>query len=68
MKHTATLAMSTMGTMDQHIRNQMSLMAWGMAFLCGWVLFLSVHARGANLDSDATVSAAPTGQLSSAPQ
>jgi hypothetical protein len=28
-------------TMDQHIRNQMSIMAWGMAALCAWVLFLS---------------------------
>jgi hypothetical protein len=27
--------------MDQHIRNQMSIMAWGMAALCAWVLFLS---------------------------
>ena len=28
-------------TMNQHIRNQMSIMAWGMAALCAWVLFLS---------------------------
>ena len=33
-------------TMDQHIRNQMSLMAWIMAFLCGWVMFISAHAAG----------------------
>jgi succinate dehydrogenase/fumarate reductase cytochrome b subunit len=30
--------------MDQHIRNQMSLMAWIMAALCGWAMFLSAHA------------------------
>lgn len=34
--------------MDQHIRNQMSLMAWIMAFLCGWVMFVSAYARGAD--------------------
>jgi hypothetical protein len=31
-------------TMNQHIRNQMSLMAWIMAALCGWAMFLSAHA------------------------
>lgn len=41
MKYTAT-AITT--TMDQHIRNQMSLMAWIMAALCGWAMFLSAHA------------------------
>lgn len=41
MKHTAT-AMTM--TMDQNIRNQMSLMAWIMAALCGWAMFLSAHA------------------------
>jgi hypothetical protein len=30
--------------MDQHIRNQMSLMAWFIAALCGWAMFLSAHA------------------------
>ena len=35
-------------TMDQHIRNQMSLMAWIMAFLCGWVMFISARAIGAD--------------------
>jgi hypothetical protein len=30
--------------MDQHIRNQMSLLAWIMAALCGWAMFLSAHA------------------------
>jgi succinate dehydrogenase/fumarate reductase cytochrome b subunit len=29
--------------MNQHIRNQLSLMAWVMAGLCGWVMFLAVH-------------------------
>jgi hypothetical protein len=53
--------------MDQHIRNQMSLMAWGMAFLCGWAMFLSVHALGSHPDSAAAPSA-PTGQMSAAPQ
>lgn len=38
MTHTA---MAT--TMDQQIRNQLSLMAWVMAGLCGWVMFLSAH-------------------------
>jgi heme/copper-type cytochrome/quinol oxidase subunit 2 len=28
---------------DQHVRNQMSLMAWVMTFLCGWVMFLSAY-------------------------
>lgn len=37
-------------TMDPQIRNQMSLMAWVMAFLCGWALFLSAHAcRGSHM-------------------
>jgi hypothetical protein len=31
-------------TMDQHTRNQLSLMAWVMAALCGWAMFLSAHA------------------------
>lgn len=29
--------------MDQHIRNQMSIMAWGMAALCAWVLILAAE-------------------------
>jgi hypothetical protein len=33
--------------MDQHIRNQLSVMAWVMAALCGWVMFLSAHAISA---------------------
>lgn len=41
MKHTATAMVMTM---DQNIRNQMSLMAWIMAGLCGWAMFLSAHA------------------------
>ena len=41
MTHTVT-ALAT--TMDQHVRNQLSLMAWVMAGLCGWVLFLSAYA------------------------
>ena len=41
MKHTFT---ATAMTMDQHIRNQLSLMAWVMAALCGWAMFLSAHA------------------------
>lgn len=32
---------------DQYARNQMSLMAWVMTFLCGWVMFLSAHVLGA---------------------
>jgi len=42
-------ALTTMPTtmIDQHIRNQMSLMAWVMTFLCGWVMFLSAHVHGA---------------------
>lgn len=44
MTYTAT----TMPAMiDQHVRNQMSLMAWVMTFLCGWVMFLSAHVLGA---------------------
>lgn len=32
---------------EQQIRNQMSLMAWVMTFLCGWVMFISAHVMGA---------------------
>jgi hypothetical protein len=46
MKH------ATAVTLDQSVRNQMSLMAWVMAALCAWVLFLSTYACG--------VCAAPT--------
>lgn len=38
--------MTTLPT-EQEIRNQMSLMAWVMAFLCGWVMFISAHVMGA---------------------
>jgi hypothetical protein len=38
MKH------ATAVTLDQSVRNQMSLMAWVMAALCAWVLFLSTYA------------------------
>lgn len=31
----------TATTMNQHVRNQMSIMAWGMAFLCAWVLLVA---------------------------
>lgn len=40
--------------MDQHVRNQMSLMAWIMTFLCGWVLFLSAHVCGAECSKPTT--------------
>lgn len=30
-------------TADSLIRNQMSVMAWGMAALCAWVVIVSVH-------------------------
>lgn len=30
-------------TMDQHVRNTMSIMAWGMAALCAWVMLVSAH-------------------------
>lgn len=32
---------ATATMMDQHVRNQMSIMAWVMAALCAWVLLLS---------------------------
>jgi hypothetical protein len=55
MTYTAT----TIPTMiDQHARNQMSLMAWVMAFLCGWVMFLSVHVIGAENKSSGETTAA----------
>jgi hypothetical protein len=54
MTHTAT-AMAT--TMNQHIRNQLSLMAWVAAGLCGWVMFLAVHSLACN-DCDAAQPAA----------
>lgn len=41
MRHTITALVTTM---DQHVRNQMSLLAWIMAALCGWAMFLSAHA------------------------
>lgn len=44
MKHTA-ISMTT--TMDQNVRNQLSMLAWIMAALCGWVMFLSAHALSA---------------------
>jgi hypothetical protein len=45
--------------MNQHIRNQMSLMAWIMAGLCGWVMFLSAHSISiAGTDCDAAQPAA----------
>jgi len=44
MNSTATV---TTPMIDQYARNQMSLMAWVMAFLCGWVMFLSAHVLGA---------------------
>lgn len=31
-------------TAEQTLRNQLSLIAWAMAFLCGWVMFLAAHA------------------------
>lgn len=56
MTHTAT-AMAT--TMNQHIRNQLSLVAWVMAGLCGWVMFLAVHSISiACTDCDAAQPAA----------
>lgn len=56
MTYTVT-AMAT--TMNQHIRNQMSLMAWIMAGLCGWVMFLSAHSISvACTDCDAASPAA----------
>lgn len=51
--------------MDQHIRNQMSIMAWGMAALCAWVLVLAAghvsHLKASN-DVPYTVSA-PNGSV-----
>jgi len=38
MKH------ATAATLDQSARNQMSIMAWIMAALCAWILFLSAYA------------------------
>ena len=58
MKHTVT-AMAT--TMNQHIRNQLSLVAWVMAGLCGWVMFLAAHSisvAAACTDCDAAQPAA----------
>jgi outer membrane lipoprotein-sorting protein len=53
MTHTATTAMTNM---NQDIRNQMSLMAWIMAALCGWVMFLSAHAISSEAAAAADVS------------
>lgn len=44
MSYTIT---ATTPMIDQYARNQMSLMAWVMTFLCGWVMFLSAHVLGA---------------------
>lgn len=63
MQHTTTTA-----TMDQHVRNTMSIMAWGMAALCAWVLLLAAYARAcADCDPPAprpymTQTAVPPGQ------
>jgi hypothetical protein len=35
--------MDNTATIDQSVRNKMSVMAWGMAALCAWVLLLAVH-------------------------
>lgn len=37
---------ATSPMIDHYARNYMCLMAWVMTFLCGWVMFLSAHARG----------------------
>lgn len=52
MHHTTT------ATLDQQARNTMSLMAWGMALLCAWIMLLSVQVLGeeARADSRATYS------------
>jgi hypothetical protein len=64
MQHTTTTAT----TMDPHVRNTMSIMAWGMAALCAWVLLLAAYARSyAACDAPAlptytTQTAVPPGQ------
>lgn len=41
MTHTTTVP-----TMSQHVRNQLSLMAWAAAALCAWMLFIAAsHLR-----------------------
>lgn len=41
---TYTVGVAKNDLIDQQTRNQMSLMALFMAFLCGWVMFLSARA------------------------
>lgn len=43
MSYTARIVQKPATMIDPHIRNQMSLMAWVMTLLCGWVMFLSAY-------------------------
>jgi hypothetical protein len=52
--------------MDQHIRNQMSIMAWGMAALCAWVLVLAAE-HVSNLKTSATTPYNASAPITSAP-
>lgn len=57
-----SLAMLTVETMiaDQHFRNRLSLMACALAFLCGWIMFLSAKAVVGAQITPADTAAQPT--------
>ena len=63
MNYTTTVT----ATMDQHIRNTMSIMAWGMAALCAWIMLLSVHVLAADVRETVAKESYPTVSVS-APQ
>lgn len=65
MKHTAIPETTIM---DPHIRNQMSLMAWGMTVLCGWAMFLAAYAHCVCLERNHPIASAPTGHVTADPQ
>jgi hypothetical protein len=41
-------------TMTQHIRNQLSLVAWAVAALCAWLLFLAAAASASPANATTT--------------
>lgn len=44
--------------MSQHVRNQLSLLAWLFAAACAWLLFMSAAAaaqHAANVNTNATI-------------
>lgn len=56
MTHTTTVPM-----MSQHVRNQLSLMAWAAAALCAWMLFIAAsHLRAEQAMAASDTSSSPS--------